>query len=793
MKLILENFRCYTNTIFECNDVGNILLNGKSGAGKSTIFKAINFVLYGKEQKVIQYGKKKCKVTFHFQNLILTRSKNPNTLILIKDNTTYSEISAQEIINKIFGYHFNLTGYIAQKNIESFFQLSKDQKTAFLQQLAIDDYPIDTLKENVKNEYKKVKELLLATTSKINALQMLEKNYTITTSPLLSNDFLEFFNTIKNEDKDDDNDDDNDKINNKINSIECSTNLEIVRLQKELDLVQIKLNNYLTISSNSKTYLQLIEESEQKCKEFIIKNKLQSYSLLELNNCKEKCDKLLKEKNEANLYIEYCKKVKHYTTLIEEYNKEIIELENKCNTFMVKIPLEFLFNYKKYLEEFKCNSIDELNILLEKYKKLSIEYKEKINKLEDQKTKDSLFNNDINKQINQLQTGKHLQCPNCEQSLLFIQNELICQSDTNTTEQIIKLKNSLKIINNKELESLNYEYKKYIDYITSLSFLSNLTSNLTLNLTLNNINKYIQDHSEFTKYNSQKELTLSKYTKCKNEYNQLKVIKKTRDYSEIEQEYNLYIQYKQFLEEWEKYVIKYKSLIQNNNIDINVEENLKKEYENKKEKYTKLQEYNKLLLKYKNEYIIYNNKNQQYNQYCIFVKELKLLKEEENKLRKRCTNLDLFLSKIMLSESQTLESIIDTINIQLDILMEYFFHSNLTMYLTSTKTTIGGDKKFYTDILFVDKDSNHITIDNLSGGEYDRCALALFLTFNKLSKTPILLLDEALSSLHSESVNDIVDTIKECIQPKTVLITLHQCNTGIFDQVINVENLLLKK
>jgi ABC-type Mn2+/Zn2+ transport system ATPase subunit len=125
--------------------------------------------------------------------------------------------------------------------------------------------------------------------------------------------------------------------------------------------------------------------------------------------------------------------------------------------------------------------------------------------------------------------------------------------------------------------------------------------------------------------------------------------------------------------------------------------------------------------------------------------------------------------------------------------MEHFFHSNLTMYLTSTKTTIGGNKKFYTDILFVDKDSNHITIDNLSGGEYDRCALALFLTFNKLSKTPILLLDEALSSLHSESVNDIVDTIKECIQPKTVLITLHQCNTGIFDQVINVENLLLKK
>ena len=42
------------------------LLTGKSGVGKTTIFDAISFVLYGKGQKVIMHGKKSCKVVFEY-------------------------------------------------------------------------------------------------------------------------------------------------------------------------------------------------------------------------------------------------------------------------------------------------------------------------------------------------------------------------------------------------------------------------------------------------------------------------------------------------------------------------------------------------------------------------------------------------------------------------------------------------------------------------------------------------------------------------------------------------------
>ena len=85
------------------------------------------------------------------------------------------------------------------------------------------------------------------------------------------------------------------------------------------------------------------------------------------------------------------------------------------------------------------------------------------------------------------------------------------------------------------------------------------------------------------------------------------------------------------------------------------------------------------------------------------------------------------------------------------------------------------------------RDGETIPLDSLSGGEFDRVALALFLAFNKVSKSKLIMLDECLSSLHAELVEDIVDMIKTKLHDKMVLITLHQANTGMFDNIIDIE------
>ena len=123
-----------------------------------------------------------------FNDIIITRTKSPNSLSLIKNNISYIEDSAQEIIHKVFGNNFYINGYVCQKNIEGFFQLSKDSKTSFLQQLAIDEYPIELLKNDVKNKLKICKDLLTTSTTKVNTLKSLNKEVII--SPLLSNNML---------------------------------------------------------------------------------------------------------------------------------------------------------------------------------------------------------------------------------------------------------------------------------------------------------------------------------------------------------------------------------------------------------------------------------------------------------------------------------------------------------------------------------------------------------------------------------------------------------------------------
>ena len=50
MKLVVKNFKCWISKEIDIDDIGIILISGKSGKGKSSIIDAIRFVLNGKIQ-----------------------------------------------------------------------------------------------------------------------------------------------------------------------------------------------------------------------------------------------------------------------------------------------------------------------------------------------------------------------------------------------------------------------------------------------------------------------------------------------------------------------------------------------------------------------------------------------------------------------------------------------------------------------------------------------------------------------------------------------------------------------
>jgi DNA repair exonuclease SbcCD ATPase subunit len=138
-RLILKNFRCYKDKTFDLGGNGITLLQGKSGAGKTTILMAINFVLYGVGTNLIHEGCSNCYVELYFSDLYIKRTKKPNKLLLIQGNENvqeYEDDSAQSIINKIFTDSFDICGYIAQNSIGSFITMSPTDKLEFLEKIS---------------------------------------------------------------------------------------------------------------------------------------------------------------------------------------------------------------------------------------------------------------------------------------------------------------------------------------------------------------------------------------------------------------------------------------------------------------------------------------------------------------------------------------------------------------------------------------------------------------------------------------------------------------------------------
>ena len=137
MKITLKNFRCYENYTLDFGEKGLTLISGSSGAGKSSILLGIYFALFGIGTKFTMYGKTSCSVMLEFDDIIITRTKKPNRLIVEDEKVKYEDDAAQSIINKKFGETFDTTGYISQNAMNSFILMSPIEKLGFLEKFAL--------------------------------------------------------------------------------------------------------------------------------------------------------------------------------------------------------------------------------------------------------------------------------------------------------------------------------------------------------------------------------------------------------------------------------------------------------------------------------------------------------------------------------------------------------------------------------------------------------------------------------------------------------------------------------
>lgn len=121
MKVTIENFRCYTRRVFEVEE-DFYHLNADSGQGKTTLFEAIYWCLYGKSRKIASklFPNRKTTVKIEWRDLVIERKTKPNLLVVTEGETAvYQGEAAQSRIDQRCGEHhvFLCSGYLKQQKV----------------------------------------------------------------------------------------------------------------------------------------------------------------------------------------------------------------------------------------------------------------------------------------------------------------------------------------------------------------------------------------------------------------------------------------------------------------------------------------------------------------------------------------------------------------------------------------------------------------------------------------------------------------------------------------------------
>jgi DNA repair exonuclease SbcCD ATPase subunit len=175
--------------------------------------------------------------------------------------------------------------------------------------------------------------------------------------------------------------------------------------------------------------------------------------------------------------------------------------------------------------------------------------------------------------------------------------------------------------------------------------------------------------------------------------------------------------------------------------------------------------------------------NQKFTELSTAIQRCKDAKDYLMEELKCCEKLLYFVKD---AETRSIHQFIDSLNKHAGLYIEDFFpDEDIRVELVTNKELKSGKDKLG---LFFDVSYKTIKgdIDFLSGGQRDRVNLAFTLAFSELVQNKMLLLDECISSLDSETSDTVVDTLKEKYKGKLVICVAHQVNTVVYDTVLHV-------
>lgn len=157
------------------------------------------------------------------------------------------------------------------------------------------------------------------------------------------------------------------------------------------------------------------------------------------------------------------------------------------------------------------------------------------------------------------------------------------------------------------------------------------------------------------------------------------------------------------------------------------------------------------------------------------------------KMKNAATRL---MTKAQEAERISLQTAISEINSHLSkILKRLFTNVPISVELTANNDSSlnSTDSIFHSfDIKIFYNNSDYGSSNQLSGGEKDRVSLAITLALSEKFKSPILFLDETLSSLDPELKSEAVSMLKEYCKERTCVVISHDEAEGMYNNVIRI-------
>lgn len=816
MKITISNFRCYKKEVtFEFQDEGAILISGASGIGKSTIMMAINFALYNVGRGIVSYGEKKCRVEFVFKDLKIVRTRGPSHLVV---NDVHEDEVGQQIINDIFGKNFNVTGYISQNTTDSFLKKDAADKRKFLESVKFEHEHLSEKKQQLETLLKTYSQQLDKTTTRLE-----------TSRSLLGPKPPEVPIPLKKK-----------KTNDWEKTIAIQTTklanaaLHVKQKQKRISKKESELNDLRIV----KTLVKSKDENiNQVC------SLLENLSLeMQQNDDYIGDDQLLLYQQK----LQHLKNNSQLVRLISQRDADEIKIKNMKDTEVAELQQNVtMIQSKLWIDYSKEDALSVIQTNEDVLKDLARvkQLREKKVALKDlavlEKKKEDITEALESTKI-ELQRLDVLICPKCDAEVL-LENGSLVECDVTLTKQDKDAGVKNKSLLSKQIVSLSNDLKQ-IDF-QIIQYHESSKKNETLDLQIESIlGQYEEELNEAELKDDLKEM--QSYYKA-----QVALESKLHDYREkIKNEY-FSSSYQSFKKELAKVNSQIQALqgtlsdedeedddddedeetirdIINTNQQKKIRlEQLKKQLSNQTNIKTKLvnevetsktqflekynimsdesilldeiedlkmklkedereQEEHSQNLKLIDEYLLYKKQEDVYNQH---VAEIQRLEREEQIDSNNYTQAKLFKQGLYEAEHIALANTVKDINAIANVYLQEFFDDPIFVNLSCFKEDKKKNEKPQINIDVKYKDMTCNNLDSLSGGEYARVNLAFTLSLAEIFKTPLLMLDETMSSLDEDVADIVFLSIKKHFKNIPVISILHQVQSeGDFDQVIKL-------